>query len=101
MWSRRRRDPNSTGYAVRTDWFDGTHLIFGWRSSWRAVCRLLFRDRRYWRPGPVRPHTWSVVITTPLRVAQHPRDLRCASIECPVGVPLAGFLYGHRPGGRS
>ncbi len=94
-WTRRRAvdtasTPEPTGYAVRTDWPDGTHLIFGWRRAWRSACRLLFRDHRYWRSGPIRPHTWSVVGATRTVVAAHPRSARCSSPQCPRGVPLAG-----------
>jgi hypothetical protein len=65
LWRRVRAPlPETVGYAVRVDWPDGTHLIFGWRRTWKAVCRLLLRNHRYWRPGPTRPHTWSVVSTT-------------------------------------
>jgi hypothetical protein len=76
------------GYAVRTDWPDGSHLIFGWRPTWRAAGRLILRDRRYWRPGPLRPDTWAVVITTRTATRAHPRDDRCRSPDCPLGIRL-------------
>ncbi len=101
-WFRRLLNPRAgergslaqTGFAVRTDWPDGTHLIFGWRPSWRAASRLVARDRNYWLPGPLCPVGWSIVAVSRFEESAHHRRGHCEDRYCPTGAQLHGRRVG-------
>jgi hypothetical protein len=68
------------GFAVRRDWPDGTHDLFGFTRDVRRVLRRLARDGRYWRRGPLRPTNRMVVFLSRRRFDTHGqlcRDPRC------------------------
>ncbi|MFC7484648.1 hypothetical protein ACFQX7_37925 [Luedemannella flava] len=46
--------------AVRRDWPDGTHDLFGWQAGAADLAASIRADRARWRRGPLRP-THSVV----------------------------------------
>lgn len=59
----RGNEPSSEAlvWAVRRDWPNGSHEFVRARMTEEAACRQLARDRSYWRRGPVRPPSLSVV----------------------------------------
>ncbi|WKU03932.1 hypothetical protein [Micromonospora sp. HUAS LYJ1] len=70
------------GYALRREWPDGTHDLFGFTPRADVALRRLDRDRGYWRTGPVRPVAVYLVPVHAADVTTHPvRDCRKAS--CP------------------
>lgn len=85
-----RRPPDERGFAVRTDWPDGVHNIFGWRRGWSGAWRLARRDRVYWALGPLRPVTWSIVVLTRRQLADHGRVRECRDPACQRGALVFG-----------
>ncbi len=77
-WQRR-------GFAVRVDWPDGSHQLFGWRRGWHQASRLVQRDRWYWRRSPVRPLAWSIIVVTRAELRLHAHRGWCSADSCPSG----------------
>jgi hypothetical protein len=77
------------GFAVRVDWPDGSHRLFGWRRGWHQAWRLVQRDKWYWRGGPARPFTWSIVVVTRADLRVHASRGWCGSTRCPSGAVVA------------
>ncbi|QDY09437.1 hypothetical protein FJK98_21675 [Micromonospora sp. HM134] len=76
------------GYALRREWPDGTHDLFGFTPRADVALRRLDRDRSYWRTGPVRPLAVYLVPVHAADVTTHPvRD--CRKPSCP-DVPQRG-----------
>lgn len=70
------------GYALRREWPDGTHDLFGFTPRADVALRRLDRDRSYWRTGPVRPTAVYLVPVHAADVVAHPvRD--CRKPSCP------------------
>lgn len=69
------------GYAVRREWPDGTHDLFGFVARLEEAEERVARDRRYWRAGPVRPTAVYVVGASEGDVLRHPVD-GCRSVWC-------------------
>ncbi|MEU3455261.1 hypothetical protein ABZ671_16945 [Micromonospora sp. NPDC006766] len=70
------------GYAVRREWSNGSHDLFGFTSDKGEAERSLTRDQSYWRRGPVRPVAVYVVAANASAVEQHAVD-GCRSASCP------------------
>ncbi|SCF01158.1 hypothetical protein GA0070562_5106 [Micromonospora tulbaghiae] len=70
------------GYAIRREWPDGSHDLFGFASDARVAQRRLGRDQDYWRGGPVRPLAVYVVAASAADVDGHPVD-GCRRTGCP------------------
>src|SRR6266568_4067097 len=77
------------GCAVRRDWPDGTHDIVGWRATALKAERFARRDREFWRRGPLRPRTWSVVVISRRDVLLHAKRRDCRAPDCPVAATVA------------
>ena len=84
------RQPWRAGLAVRRDWPDGTHDIVGWRTTTRKAERFARGHREYWRPGPLRPRTWSVVVISRRDARLHGKRHDCSTPDCPAAVAAAG-----------
>ncbi|MEW2477489.1 hypothetical protein AB0875_27225 [Micromonospora gifhornensis] len=65
------------GYAVRREWPDGHHDLFGFTPDARTAERRLDRDRSYWRSGPVRPTAVYLVATNAVAAVDGCRDSSC------------------------
>jgi hypothetical protein len=85
---RRLQRSQRRGFAVRTEWPDGTHRLFGWQRGWHQAWRAVQRDKWYWRGG-LRPDAWSIVVVTRSDVHAHARRLWCTSTRCPTGAVVA------------
>lgn len=85
-----RRQPWRAGLEVRRDWPDGTHDIVGWHTTTIKAERFARGDREYWRRGPLRPRTWSVVVISRRDARLHGKRHDCRSPDCPAGVAAAG-----------
>ncbi|MFG2059402.1 hypothetical protein ACGFI9_35865 [Micromonospora sp. NPDC048930] len=70
------------GYAIRREWPDGAHDLFGFTSNESEAERQLARDESYWSSGPVRPAAVYVVPANAADVNRHPVD-GCRSASCP------------------
>lgn len=70
------------GYAIRREWPDGAHDLFGFTVDADAAQHQLDRDECYWRSGPVRPAAAYVVPANAGDVNRHPVD-GCRSSSCP------------------
>lgn len=70
------------GYAVRREWPDGAHDLFGFTPDRAAAQGVLERDHGYWRSGPVRPTTNFLVAASAADVAGHP-TVGCRNSGCP------------------
>ncbi|MEU7753662.1 hypothetical protein [Micromonospora sp. NPDC049171] len=70
------------GYAIRREWPDGAHDLFGFTPDTHTAIRRLHRDRSFWRGGPVRPTAVYLVPTNAAEVDGHPVD-GCRRSECP------------------
>ncbi|MEU5725036.1 hypothetical protein ABZ783_24880 [Micromonospora sp. NPDC047738] len=70
------------GYALRREWPDGRHDLFGFTPNAATAQRRLDRDERFWQPGPVRPVAVYIVPANAADVRQHPVD-GCRSVSCP------------------
>ena len=81
-------------YAVRREWPDGTHDIFGFRATEASAWRLLHRDQNFWRRGPVRPVSRAVVVTSRRDVRVHGRRYGCRAPDCPTALASAVVLLG-------
>jgi hypothetical protein len=62
------------GYAVRRQWPDGAHDLFGFTPQADLAQRRLDRDRGYWRSGPIRPTAVYLVAANAADVSRHPVD---------------------------
>ncbi|MDG4807639.1 hypothetical protein O7634_12840 [Micromonospora sp. WMMD1120] len=70
------------GYAIRREWPDGTHDLFGFTADTDTATRQLNRDRSFWRSGPVRPTAVYLVPANAADVGAHPVD-GCRRSGCP------------------
>ena len=80
----------SWGYAVRREWPDGHHDLFGFTPDTETAERRLDRDRSYWRGGPVRPTAVYLVATNAVAVDRHPVD-GCRNSSCPNSPKRGGW----------
>jgi hypothetical protein len=71
------------GYAVRRDWTDGTHELVGFHWTDTSAARFVDRDRHYWRRGPMRPHSWAVVVISRRDFDLHAKRHDCRAPDCP------------------
>ncbi|GAA1802985.1 hypothetical protein GCM10009682_26040 [Luedemannella flava] len=72
------------GVAVRRDWPDGTHDLFGWQAGAADLAASIRADRARWRRGPLRP-THSVVSLSGRDFVLHADRDGCRAPDCPVG----------------
>ena len=70
------------GFAVRREWANGLHDLFGFTPDVQAAQRRLEREGGYWRFGPVRPVAVYLVAANAGDVASHPVD-GCDRSGCP------------------
>lgn len=70
------------GYAIRREWPDGTHDLFGFTAETDTAIRRLNHDRSFWRGGPVRPTDVYLVPANAADVGAHPVD-GCRRSGCP------------------
>lgn len=70
------------GYAIRREWPDGAHDLFGFTPDAETARRRLDRDQGYWRCGPVRPAAVYLVAANAADVSGHPVD-GCRRSGCP------------------
>lgn len=70
------------GYAIRREWPDGAHDLFGFTPAAGTAIRRLQRDRSFWRGGPVRPTAVYLVPANAADVGAHPVD-GCRRSGCP------------------
>ncbi|MGN9811427.1 hypothetical protein ACTMSW_18980 [Micromonospora sp. BQ11] len=75
-------DEFAWGYAVRREWANGSHDLFGFTPDAGTARRRLERDHSYWRLGPVRPAAVYLVAATAADVDRHPVD-GCQGSCCP------------------
>lgn len=75
-------DEFAWGYAIRRQWADGCHDLFGFTPDAQTAQRRLDRDRRYWHRGPVRPAAVYLVPANAADVSRHPVD-GCQLSCCP------------------
>jgi len=71
------------GYAVRRDWPDGTHELVGFGFLRVRAERFAKQDQAYWRPGPLRPYAYAVVVVSRRDFRLHARRYDCRSLDCP------------------
>ena len=77
-----RDDAYAWGYALRREWPDGTHDLFGLTPTADTAQRRLDRDRGHWRNGPVQPTAVYVGAANAADVKQHPVQ-GCRHSGCP------------------
>ncbi|MEW2385586.1 hypothetical protein AB0873_26340 [Micromonospora sp. NPDC047707] len=70
------------GYAIRREWPDGAHDLFGFTADAAIAQRRLDRDRGFWRSGPVRPAAVYLVPVNAAVVRRHPVG-GCRNSSCP------------------
>ncbi|QOC94340.1 hypothetical protein [Micromonospora craniellae] len=70
------------GWAVRREWRDGRHDLFGFTADRHMADRAVARDRGFWRVGPVRPAAVYVVAANASAVVGHPVS-GCCDSSCP------------------
>ncbi len=70
------------GYAIRREWPDGAHDLFGFTPDTDTAIRRLHCDRSFWRGGPVRPTAVYLVPANAADVDAHPVD-GCRRSGCP------------------
>ncbi len=73
------------GYAIRREWPNGAHDLFGFTPDAHVARRRLDRDQGYWRAGPVRPVAVYLVAASAADVDRHPVD-GCRRSGCPDAV---------------
>ncbi len=89
--ARERRSLGRCGFGIRQDWPDGSHVLSGIWPSYHAAERAARRDHAYWRPGPLRPLRWRIVVATRFEVRTHHRPGRsCLDTTCPTGPVIIG-----------
>jgi hypothetical protein len=71
------------GCAARRDWPDGVHDLVGFRTSALEADKFVRRDQRYWRRGPFRPCSWTVVVVSRRDFELHVRRHFCRAPDCP------------------
>ena len=86
------------GVAVRRDWPDGSHDMFGWQLPGADLASVVGRDRRSWARGPARP-TYSVVTLSARDFLLHGRRDVCRAPDCPTEAGPARAVA--VPGGRA
>ena len=74
---------NSSGFAVRRGWPDGSHDYIAPCATPKAAQRALESDRRYWRRGPWRPTEYRVVAMSEHDFDLHHGRRECRSPDCP------------------
>ncbi|GAB3087192.1 hypothetical protein GCM10027186_55100 [Micromonospora schwarzwaldensis] len=75
------------GVAVRREWPDGRHDLFGFTRNVEAAMRGLTGQRRYWQRSPLRPTATYLVAADEQVVRSHPVT-GCRAKSCP------GYLVG-------
>lgn len=70
------------GYAIRREWPNGAHDLFGHAPDAATAQRRLNRDRAFWAGGPVRPAAVYLVPASAADVERHPVD-GCRRSGCP------------------
>lgn len=75
-------DAYAWGYAVRREWADGRHDLFGFTPDAGTARHRLDRDQDYWRRGPIRPTSVYLVPANASDVNRHPVD-GCRRRSCP------------------
>jgi hypothetical protein len=79
----------AAGYAVRREWWDGSHEFVGFHVAWEGADRFVRRDRAYWRRGPWRPARYGIVVISRRDFDLHARRHVCQAPDCPVAVDPA------------
>ncbi|MDG4795173.1 hypothetical protein [Micromonospora sp. WMMD1082] len=79
------------GYAIRREWRNGEHDLFGFTSDRDEADRAVACDERFWRRGPVRPLAVYVVPTNAAGVDRHSVD-GCRAGSCPDS-PVRGVSW--------
>jgi len=74
---------DSTGYAVRRHWPDGSHDYVELCGSLRAAQLAARRDELATRPAPYRPADHRVVLISRAEFDAHRRRHGCRSTDCP------------------
>jgi hypothetical protein len=74
------------GYAVRREWPDGVHEFIRFRESDSTLYRFIESDREFWRHGPLRPTSWSVVVISRRDFDLHGKRRDCRAPDCPGAV---------------
>ncbi|WP_431937068.1 hypothetical protein [Micromonospora sp. RP3T] len=75
-------DEVAWGYAVRREWANGLHDLFGFTADAKAAKRQLDHEAAFWRLGPVRPVAVYLVAATSVEVDRHPVG-GCDRTSCP------------------
>ena len=70
------------GYAIRREWRNGSHDLFGFTPDAGIAQRRLARDQSYWHYGPVRPAAVYLVPACLGDVDRHPVG-GCRRSWCP------------------
>ncbi|MFI7025160.1 hypothetical protein ACIBMZ_20830 [Micromonospora sp. NPDC049900] len=73
---------NVQGFAIRREWRNGSHDLFGFTPDKEVAERSLVRDKRYWLYGPVRPEAVFLLPVNAADVDRHPVD-GCFGSLCP------------------
>src|SRR5436309_1862167 len=79
----RRVEPWRIGVAVRREWPDGTHDLFGWRTPGSDLNGPIRTDRASWLRSPMRPVAYSVVPVSVRDFVLHGRRDSCRAPDCP------------------
>ncbi|MER7457301.1 hypothetical protein [Micromonospora sp. NPDC126480] len=75
-------DEFAWGYAIRREWPNDVHDLFGFTPDAATAQRRLDRDRSFWRSGPVRPTAVYLVPVNAAVVRRHPVE-GCRNSSCP------------------
>ena len=82
-------DDDAVGFAVRRDWPDGTHDLYGWQSTPGAVQRRIDRTQASPRWGQWRQGALMVVPASRRAVRAHSRRDPCRVPDCLTLVAVA------------
>ncbi|GAA1801425.1 hypothetical protein GCM10009682_24160 [Luedemannella flava] len=74
--------PWEMGVAVRRDWPDGSHDLFGWRRTGSDLGAAMRADLVYWLRAPARP-VYCVVTVSMRDFLLHGRRDVCRASDCP------------------
>lgn len=69
-------------YAVRREWPDGTHDFIELSLTVLGAQAGARQDHEYWRRGPVRPRSWSVVVISARDFDLHVGRRLCRAPDC-------------------
>ncbi len=78
-----------TGVAVRRDWSDGSHDLFGWAPAGADLGAAIRADRKRWRRGLLRPSAYAVVSLSARDFVLHGERDGCRAPDCPTGEEVA------------